>query len=453
MAWIRRFKHRLALRREPTDESGIALFMVIAAMTVLSVVVTEFTYVAQVNARSSVDSSDTLKAHYLAKTGFKISLLRLRAYKELKAFGGPNSNLPKIPPAILDQIWSFPFFYPIPGNAPGLTIVMKDEIEKFQSDSNLPGHFTATIESESSKVGINSMLAAMAPPPAPKPSGSPSPSPPNPAASAKPAGFDVEEARKGVKDLIGRLVEEKFKKDQDFAAEYRDLELEELYDNLLGWMDFTYQPKNGSGKQILPYKKGPLYSLTELHMIHPVDDGLYDLLAPNFTPFITPGINVNKIEEPMLRAILVGITDEEVIQFFKDRDSEEVDGTFKSADDFFKYVESHVAVFKSSTTLDDLKARLVKQGIQILTDAEIFKITVVAEVNKATRILEAWMLLETGASGAAGSGAGGKSGTGGGSTVPKAPANPPDPNAPPGGTPSSVQPNAAGLRLLYMRES
>lgn len=451
MAWIRRFKPKLpppdgeGKRAPRNDESGIALFMVISAMTVLSVVVTEFTYVAQVNARTSVDASDTLKAHYLAKTGFKISLLRLRAYKELKAFGAGDSKLPKIPSSILDQIWSFPFFYPIPGNVPGLTIVMKDEIDKFTNDSNLPGHFSATIESESSKVGINSMLSSMAPPPAPAPSVTPTPGQPaprpTPGASGKP-GFDVEEARKGVKDLIGHLVEEKFKKDQDFAAEYRDLDLDELFDNLLGWMDFTYQPKNGSGKQIIPYKHEPIYSMTELHMIHPMDDGLYALLAPNFTPFITPGINVNKVEEPMLRALLVGITDEEVIQFYKDRDSEEVDGTFKTADDFFKYVEGHVAVFKSSTTLDDLKARLVKQGIQILTNAEIFKITVVAEVNKATRILEAWLLLETGA-------------------APKAPvagapgSPPPDPNSGAAipGQPGAPKPNAAGLRLLYMRES
>jgi hypothetical protein len=449
MAWTPRFKLKVAPKlRGTNDESGIALFMVLAAVAILSVVVTEFTYVAQVNARASVDASDTIKAHYLAQTGYKLSLLRLRAYKELKAFGKGDSKLPSVPPAILDQVWSFPFFYPIPNNVPGLTVVMKDDIDKFTNDSNLPGHFSAKIESETSKVGINSMLSAMAPPPAPKPSSTPGsrPSNPNPNSNPNPSatpGFNIDEARKGVKDLMTNLLAEKFKKDQDFAAEYRDFELDEFFDNLLGWMDFTYQPKNSSGKQIIPYKRGPIYSMSELHMIHPMDDGLYDLLTPNLTPFITPGINVNKVEEPMLRAILVGITDEEVLQFFKDRDSEDVDGTFKTADDFFKYIEGHVAVFKSSTALDDLKSRLVKQGIQILTNAEIFKITVVAEVNKATRILEAWLLLQTGA------------------TPPPKPTNPdapPDTPAPGNGTPNGTapaakQPNAAGLRLLYMRES
>lgn len=438
MALIPRYK-RLAGKG---DESGIALFMVIAAMTILSVVVTEFTYVAQVNTRATVDSSDQLKAHYLAKSGLKLSLLRLRAFKELKAFGKEGSGLPSIPKGMLDQIWSFPFFYPIPGDVPGLTVVMKDEIEKFQKDSTLPGKFTAIIESESDKVGINSILPALAPPvPIPSPSATPgAPAAPGgkPGAAPKAIKFDVEEARKGIKDLLFRLVEEKFKKDQDFAAEYRDVDVEEIYDNIVGWVDFAYQPKNSSGKQAF-YKKAPFYSMSELRMLHPIDDGLFDLIASNFTTFITPGLNANKIREPMLRALLTGITDEEVIQFFKDRDSTETDGTFKAPDDFFKYIETNVAVFRSSTNLDDLKTKLTKQGIQILTDEEIFKITVTAEVNKATRILEAWVMIESAAAGA------------------KKPARPAT-NVDASGNPPSTdlptaQPNAAGLRLLFMRES
>jgi type II secretory pathway component PulK len=451
MAWNRRFDRLRTALRMPTiksnpataadgDESGIALFMVIAAMTILSVIVTEFTYVAQVNSRATVDSSDQLKAHYLAKTGFKLSLLRLRAYKEVKAFGGGTSGLPEVPKSIADQIWSFPFFYPLPTNVPGMTIVMKDEVEKFQNDSTLPGKFTATIESESNRVSLNSILPAMAPVPQPSPTvktNSGAGASANPAATPTPAPtFEVEEARKGLKTMLGQIIEDKFKQDQDFAEEYRDLNVEELYDNILGWVDFSHVPKNNSGKQA-HYKRAPFFSLNELRMIHPIDDGLYELLAPNFTTFSTPGINVNTIQEPMLRAILAGITDEEVKKFFEDRDSTEVDGKFKTADEFFKWIEANVAGFKSATTLDELKTRLQKQGVQILTDETVFKITVVAEVNKATRILEAWVTLEAPPPA--------KKKTG---------ANPnpslPEPNT---GAPAAAPANAAGLRLLYMRES
>jgi type II secretory pathway component PulK len=465
MAWNRRFKKLRKALRLPTiksvpeaatdgdssDESGIALFMVIAAMMILSVIVTEFTYVAQVNSRATVDSSDQTKAHYLAKTGFKLSLLRLRAYKEVKAMGG-MSGMPEIPKSLLDQIWSFPFFYPLPANVPGLTIVMKDEIEKFQNESTLPGKFTATIESESNRVSLNSLLPSMVPSPVPSPSGKPKrgenpddppPAAPAPGPSGAPAAFDIEEARKGVKEMIAQLIEDKSKADPDFADEYRDLNVEELYDNILAWVDFSHTPKNASGRQTIPYKRAPFFSLSELRLIYPIDDGLYDLLAPNFTAFSTSGINVNLIQEPMLRALLPGITDEEVKKFFEDRDSTEVDGKFKSGDDFFKWVETNVGGFKSSTTLDELKTRLTKQGVQILTDETVFKITVVAEVNKATRILEAWVMLDAPP------------------TKKKKTSAQPGAAAPssdgiiPGTNPSASTPpaNAAGLRLLYMRES
>src|SRR4051812_9020825 len=82
------------------DQSGIALFMVIAAITVLAILVTEFTYVAQVNQQMAFDGVNQIKAHYLAKTGLKLSLLRLKAYQHVKealgqAGGGANQLLPK----------------------------------------------------------------------------------------------------------------------------------------------------------------------------------------------------------------------------------------------------------------------------------------------------------------------------------------------------------------------
>ena len=40
------------------DKSGIALFMVIAAMSILSILVTEFTYISQINQKIAFDALD-----------------------------------------------------------------------------------------------------------------------------------------------------------------------------------------------------------------------------------------------------------------------------------------------------------------------------------------------------------------------------------------------------------
>ncbi len=60
--------------------------MVIAAISVLSILVTEFTYVAQINQKLAFDGLDQLKAHYLAKSGLKLSLLRLRPTRTSKTY-------------------------------------------------------------------------------------------------------------------------------------------------------------------------------------------------------------------------------------------------------------------------------------------------------------------------------------------------------------------------------
>ncbi|MGK5084637.1 hypothetical protein WDW37_15180 [Bdellovibrionota bacterium FG-1] len=175
MGLIRAFKSRYqgwGLGPKPPEhpEGGIALFMVMAAVSVLSILVTEFTYVAQVNQKMAFDGVDQLKAHYLAKTGLKISLLRLKAFQNItqyanglaKAAGASTSLVPK---AILDQIWSFPFFYPFPTNIPGMSTGDKERIEAFQKASGLDGRFSSVIESESSKYNLNMLLAGYAPPP------------------------------------------------------------------------------------------------------------------------------------------------------------------------------------------------------------------------------------------------------------------------------------------------
>src|SRR5688500_7686398 len=96
-------------------ERGVALFIVLAAVAILGLLVVEFTYVVQVNQRLAYDAADQLKAHYLAKSAFKISLPRLKAYQHVKGYvDGLGDNASMVPKGMLDKIWSFPFRYPIP---------------------------------------------------------------------------------------------------------------------------------------------------------------------------------------------------------------------------------------------------------------------------------------------------------------------------------------------------
>lgn len=437
---------------------GIALFMVVAGISVLSILVTEFTYIAQVNQKMAFDGLDQIKAHYLAKSGFKLSLLRLKAYVTVKgvakSLGGASSGgsgdasggggMPGVPKAVLEKIWSFPFMYPIPTNIPGMTPGDKDRIEKFQKSTNLEGRFTSLIESESSKYNLNMILA----PYAPKTTASPSPTPttsPQPGASPTPAPspkFDVEQARTSLQEYLSEILARKFEADPDFAAEYRDFRIEEFMDHLVGWADPSYQKRTPArGKDEIPPKKGPFYSLSELRMLPGMDDRLYELFEPALTVSTTPGINVNTMGEATLRALVPQMSEEESKEFFKFRDSEEEDNLFKEPDDFFKYLQKGVAAFQGNEELiNQLKQNLQKRNIRVVVDETEFKISVTAEVNQTMKRLEARVTLT------------GKKTT----TNNKTPGGAPSPTPTPSPTGATTQNTGTpmadpGLRVTFMR--
>ena len=398
MGLLQRFRELLRhSRRDPItqDSSGIALFMVLASVSLLALLVTEFTYIAQINQKIAFDGLDNLKAHYLAKSGLKLSLLRLKAYQNVKSAlgntaGGAASAL--VPKQMLEKIWNFPFFYPIPTSIPGLSATDKDAIDKFQKASGLEGKFSSVIESESSKLNLNLILPTFAPSARPQAAASP-----NTAGGASPTpmpSYDPEAARTGLRTTLSRMLTSKFESDPDFAAEYRDFRIDDFMDGLLAWADQTYERRTGNSREAVPMKRAPFYSVSELHMLPMMTDDLYNLWAPALTASSTSGINVNVLTETVLRALFPLISsEEEVKKFFDFRDSLEQDNTFKTVDDFYRAVSTHFTPYQDASLVEQLKQEFARRGIHFITDESSFKITVQAQVNQSIRTIVAWVTL------------------------------------------------------------
>lgn len=396
MALLTRIKEQFSLKGVPgRDASGIALFMVLSAVSVLSILVTEFTYIAQINQRIAYDGLDQVKAHYLAKSSLKLSLLRLKAYQTISGFANNKDNaalMPALPKGVLEQLWSFPFSYPIRADLPGLSMTEKDKITAFQKESSIDGRFSAFITSESGKYNLNMILAPFAPSPTPAPSGSPTPTP-TPSASASPA-FDAEAARKSLGDFLSQLIINRSETDEDFAYEYRDYKVDELVDKMVAWADPTYESNVQQSRDAPTPKQAPYYTITELHMIDGLDDTLYDMFAPSLTVSATPGINVNTMDEATTRALVPQMTKEETEEFFKFRDSTEEDNLFKKPEDFFKYLQDKVAAFRGSpAAVDKHKDDLQKRNVRVVTDETQFRIIAQGESNQAKRLIDVTLTL------------------------------------------------------------
>jgi type II secretory pathway component PulK len=439
-------------RAKLIDSKGIALMMVIAAVSILSFLVTEFTYVAQLNQKLAYDELDQVKAHYLAKSGLKLSLLRLKAYRTVKKLLANQSGANAVPKSALDQIWAFPFLYPLPTNLPGISPSDKEAIQKFQSSSNLEGNYSAVITSESSRINLNMILAGFQGPASPTPSPSPSASAsakptglaPKPAANPTPSpspSFDPEVARKSLQDYFQSILQNKYDKDPDFMSEYRDFRIEDFMDNLIAWADPTYERKQSGMDDAIPMKRAPFYSVTELHMLPGMDDQLYDLFSPNLTVSRTSGININSMGKGVLRALVPNLTDDDVKAFFEFRDSQEDDNTFKDADAFFKWLSENTDAYKGHDDLiQKLKDDLKKRNINLVTDESEFKITVQAHVNDSIQTLEAWVTLESDDKSSKSTTTSSKP-----NNATSSQSNSPTPQATPTGTPD------AGLKINFMR--
>jgi hypothetical protein len=102
-----------------------------------------------------------------------------------------------------------------------------------------------------------------------------------------------------------------------------------------------------------------------------------------------------------LKALVPEMTDEERKKFFEFRDDPLKGKRFGKGDEFFDYLGREVAYFVGGggTTLQTFKTELGQRNIRLITDETEFKITVRAQVNRATKVLEAWVSLTESATG------------------------------------------------------
>lgn len=384
------------------SRDGIALFIVLSSLATLTLFIGEITYTSQVNQKLAYDRLDQIKAHALAKSGLRIALLRIRAYVELKktinqlagsagvGVAAANSVVPK---SILEKIWSEPLIIPFTGDVSALPLGVRDALLKFRKDSGMEGKLYIKIESQSSKFNLNSLLPSVAYVPTPTPTPTPgrgSGGNNDASATPTPIPYSAESSREQLLKQIETTLQSKFEHDEDFRERYRNLNPKDLMEEIIGWANIKFQTQREERSPI-PFKLAPYYDISELNYLPTMDDELYKIFSGQFTATQSSGINVNTINDATLKAIIPGITEDELKAFFEYRDiPPPEDHTFKTPDDFFKYLSEHIQVFKANASkVQDLKDSFTQRGIQVLVDEQFFKVRIEATLQQTKRTLEA----------------------------------------------------------------
>ncbi|MGZ3775496.1 MAG: general secretion pathway protein GspK [Pseudobdellovibrionaceae bacterium] len=309
------------IKKPLQNNRGIALMLAIACLMLIMYFANEVSYDSNVEYLVNSQGLNRIKAYYAAKSGLQLSLLRIKIYQQAQSkFGAQLGNSP-----LLDQIWKFPFAWPLPIPAE-LSAIDKDNFKKLTKESAMDASYMVTIEDEGSKIDLNDL-------------NSPS-----------------KVLRDSTKIQLLKIFQQKLKEDEAFMKDYSNVRFEELINNIADWMSDKAASLNGGDKksrysdlnqeaQVDYYPPNRAFrTLAELHMVSGMNDDFYNLLEPRITIYGMKGINPNLATREVLKSLDPAMTDEVVSEIIKRRDSQELGGPFKcdqngGSSEFWNFVQ------------------------------------------------------------------------------------------------------------------
>ncbi len=362
-----------------SSRAGVALLMVLSAIMLLTILVTEIAHSATVRIKLAAHHRDEVRAEMLAETGIQLYRLILMASKQLGrnpmimeygAMMGVNADtLWQMVPFINTGLMRMVF---VSGgdmdedDAARMALAGLSEEERDDSREgrrnflDFDGDFSASIQDESRFIYVGKLQAASFAD-----------------LLELPAAQEIQGlmAKEEVNDyfyrenidkmeIIGNLVDWT---DADDMRLYEGGDEETLYANL----DSPYKPKNA-----------PFDSIQEIRLVDGWHlDGVWERLGRHLTIYGQGKINVNTAHRPVMRAILAafidGYTSEQYIDTILDllmaaRGTPLSEGGvhFSSAQSFKGWVERELGVTLKDTVLQ-----------AVTTESEVFRVEAAGEVG------------------------------------------------------------------------
>lgn len=297
------FKSRLRFNPLTTrkNQSGVALLLALTSLMFMVYIASEVTKDSAVEYIVNSQELNRVKAYYAARNGMQIALLRVKIFQQVS-----QNSLPEAYAQYVDQIWKFPFAWPLPIPA-DLNQVDKGTIEEVTADSLMDTTYTHTIEDEGSKIDLNDM--------------------------ASPSKTLREVTRKQLLNIF----EQKMTSDDDFKNKYANQSFEELVNQIYDWMSDTNTSIGGGDKRANFSALGAGYppnrgfrTLEELKLVPGMTDELYKVIAPRVTIYGMKAINPNTASKEVLMSLDTGMTEEAVNEAIAKRE-DPAQGPFKGS--------------------------------------------------------------------------------------------------------------------------
>ncbi len=368
------------------NNKGIALFMVMSSILILTTIMMSFTYFSKVNKIRAYNMIDQMQARLAAESGVEISMARLKLYQEIYNQVQANAQLKKVAtPDLVNQIWQIPFIYPFP-KLTGMSLIQQELINEFQKNSILDGEFQVSIENLGNKININLLRLTFT----------------SQEEQEKKQTEEEEQDEDSKFNIFDQLVtilkislEEKRESDPIFYNQYSNIDAELL----IAILQYAVSDKGtcqtqlcSSAEKIFQQENlepghAPLSFLEEINLLPMWSDDLLSLIKNNITTYGVLMIDLDKLTASMLKLLFNKMTDEQITAYFKWKNDAENPQTIVSITDFKNYwVEQ--AEFISSENFDKIFKNFEKVGITFGQDANLFRITSTGKFNETQYTIE-----------------------------------------------------------------
>ncbi len=318
MLFFHRLKYNPLSDKRPFSKKGVAVLMAMTSLILMVYLASEVTKDTALEYVVNSQEVNRIKAYYSARNSLDVALLRIKIYQQVAGL--------QLPPGLtqqLDQLWQFPFMWPLP--ITGMSTSDSESSEEKSKAALFDGEYDHTISDEGSKIDINDL--------------------------ASPSKVLQEITSKQLLNIF----EQQKEANEDFRDQYQNYNFTELINRIADWM--TDAPdnlsKNGGDKRNSFRELGEDYppnrgfrTIDELRLIPGMNDELFRLLSPQITIYGMKAINPNIANEKVIKSLDVGMTDEAVKAVIERREDPDKGGPFRGEGDacrneFKSFVESY----------------------------------------------------------------------------------------------------------------
>lgn len=309
------------LRRPKTavGQKGIALLQALFLVLLITFIVNQVNFEVAVEYTVNAQAIHRIRAYQAAKASMNLSLLRLKIYNTyVQNYGeqlGDQAHL-------LSMIYKLPISWPL-ALPEEVSAVDKDGFNKLNKSSLMDAQFSSSIDADD-KLNINDLNSP------------------------------IENQRQRIKTKIIDLLQGRLEGRDEWAQKNREINPEEIANNLKDWIDGDTEGSNG-GSEGSNYDKVKALdrdnkdsfppnryfrTIDEIRMVPGVTDDVFEVLSQTFSVFGPMGINPNYADAGTLKSLHKTFTDEIVNKVMQRRDNPKDGGHFQDKEDFISFVSS-----------------------------------------------------------------------------------------------------------------